>query len=74
MANQRDDLLAFASGLDRDLEVLAAEFQVAVETARAVLNVELLGPDDPSRSPARRRVAESTRQPILFALAWPWPK
>jgi hypothetical protein len=49
LTNQRDDLLAFASQLDRDLEVLAAEFQVAVETARAVLNVELLGPDDPSR-------------------------
>ena len=51
LANQRDDLLAFASQLDRDLEVLAAEFQVAVETARAVLNVQLLGPDDPSRWP-----------------------
>ena len=51
LANQRDDLLAFASQLDRDLAVVAAEFQVAVETARAVLNVELLGPDDPSRWP-----------------------
>ena len=49
LANQRDDLLAFASQLDRDLAVLAAEFQVAVETARAVLNVELLPPDAPSR-------------------------
>jgi hypothetical protein len=51
LANQRDDLLAFAAGLDRDLAVLAEEFQVAVETARAVLNVELLPPDDPSRWP-----------------------
>ena len=51
LANQRDDLLAFASQLDRDLEVLATEFQVAVETARAVLNVEILEPDDPSRGP-----------------------
>ena len=51
LANQRDDLLAFASQLDRDLEVLAAEFQVAVETARTVLNVEFLEPDDPSRWP-----------------------
>ena len=42
LANQRDDLLAFAAGLDRDLEVLAAEFQVATETARDVLNVEQL--------------------------------
>jgi hypothetical protein len=49
LANQRDDLLAFAAQFDEDLAVLAAEFQVAIETARAVLNVELLGPDDPSR-------------------------
>ena len=49
LANQRDDLLAFAAQLDRDLEVLAAEFQVPVETARAVLNVELLPPESPSR-------------------------
>jgi len=49
LANQRDDLLAFAAGLDRDLEVLAAEFQVATETARQVLNVEQLAPEDPSR-------------------------
>ena len=51
LTNQRDDLLAFAVQLDRDLEVLAAEFQVPVETARAVLNVELLPPDAPSRWP-----------------------
>jgi hypothetical protein len=51
LANQRDDLLAFAWQLDRDLAVLAAEFQIAVETARDVLNVERLPPDDPSRWP-----------------------
>jgi len=51
LANQRDDLLAFAAQLDRDLAVLAAEFQVPVETARSVLNVELLAPEDPSRWP-----------------------
>jgi hypothetical protein len=51
LANQRDDLLAFASQLDRDLADLAAEFQVGVETARAVLNVELLPLEDPSRWP-----------------------
>ncbi|MFH1747046.1 MAG: hypothetical protein ABIG44_08375, partial [Planctomycetota bacterium] len=49
LANQRDDLLAFAAQLDQNLAVLAAEFQVAVETARAVLNVELLPQDDASR-------------------------
>jgi hypothetical protein len=49
LANQRDDLLAFAAQLDQDLAVLAAEFHVAVKTARTVLNVEVLSPDDPSR-------------------------
>ena len=51
LANQRDDLLAFASQLDQNLEVLAAEFQVDAETARAVLNVGLLEADHPSRWP-----------------------
>jgi hypothetical protein len=51
LTNQRDDLLAFASQLDRDLAALAAEFQVPVETARAVLNVGLLPAGDPSRWP-----------------------
>jgi hypothetical protein len=49
LANQRDDLLAFAAQLDQDLAAMAAEFHVSLETARAVLNVELLSPDDPSR-------------------------
>ena len=51
MENQSDEQLAFACQLDRDLEVLAAEFQITVETARAVLNVGLLPPNDPSRWP-----------------------
>jgi len=51
LANQRNDLLAFAAQLDRDLAVVAAEFQVSAEAARAVLNVELLRPDDPRRWP-----------------------
>jgi hypothetical protein len=41
--------VALAAQLDHDLAVLAAEFQLPVETARGVLNVELLPPDDPSR-------------------------
>jgi hypothetical protein len=49
LANQRDDLLAFAAQLDQDLAVLAAEFQVATETARDVLKVELLAPENPLR-------------------------
>ncbi len=72
LANQRDDLLAFASQLDRDLAVLAAEFQVPVETARAVLNVELLPPDDPSRWPredALRSQLGSRYFPLCVAAA-----
>ena len=49
LANQRDDLLAFAVELDRDLVALAAEFQVPVETVHDVLGIEALGPDDPAR-------------------------
>ena len=49
LTNQRDDLLAFAAGLDQDLTILAAEFQVSVEAARDVLNVQLLASEDPSR-------------------------
>jgi hypothetical protein len=51
LANQRDDLLAFAAQLDQDLAGLAAEFQVSVETARDALNVGLLPPDAPARCP-----------------------
>jgi hypothetical protein len=72
LANQRDDLLAFASQLDRDLAVLAAEFQVPVETARAVLNVELLPADDPSRWPreaALRGQLRSRYFPLSVAAA-----
>ena len=49
LVNQGDDLLAFATQLDQDPEILAAEFQVSLETARAVLNVELLPMDHPWR-------------------------
>ena len=72
LANQRDDLLAFASQLDRDLAVLAAELQVTVETARAVLNVELLPPDGPSRwqrEAALRRQLGSRHYSLCVAAA-----
>ena len=51
LVNQRDDLLAFAASLDHDLAAMAAEFKMPVETVRAVLNVEILPPDSPSRWP-----------------------
>jgi hypothetical protein len=51
LVNQRDDLLAFAASLDHDLAAVAAEFKMPVEMVRAVLNVEILPPDSPSRWP-----------------------
>jgi len=51
LTNQRDDLLAFAAELDRDLAALAAEFQTPVETVRAVFDIEVLEADNPARWP-----------------------
>jgi len=39
LENQRDDLLAFASALDADLELLGQEFQVPAELLRQLLGV-----------------------------------
>jgi hypothetical protein len=49
LANQRDDLLAFAAQLDQDLDALAVQFQLPLPTVRAVFNTEALPPDDPAR-------------------------
>jgi hypothetical protein len=51
LTNQRDDLLAFAAQLDRDLAGLAAEFQLPVATLREVFNIEALDLENPSRWP-----------------------
>jgi hypothetical protein len=72
LTNQRDDLLAFAFQLDQDLAVLATEFQVPVETARAVFNVELLPWDDSSRGPreaALRSQLDNRHFPLRVAVA-----
>ena len=72
LANQRDDLLAFVYQLDRDLAALAAEFQVPVQAARAVLNAELLPLNDPSRWPreaALRSRLGSRYYPLCAAAA-----
>jgi hypothetical protein len=72
LTNQRDDLLAFAFQLDQDLAVLATEFQVPVETARAALNVGLLPWDDSSRGPreaALRSQLGSRHFPLRVAAA-----
>jgi len=49
LENQRDDLLAFAVALDRDLAALAEELQISGATARAVLNAQALDPCDSRR-------------------------
>ena len=71
LANQRDDLLAFAAQLDRDLAALVAEFQLPVSTLREVLNVAALDLEDPSRWPreiALRRQLGSRFFPLSEAL------
>jgi len=49
LENQRDNLLAFAVDLDRDLTTLAQEWQISVTTAREVLQVQSLPTWDPNR-------------------------
>ena len=49
LENQRDNLLAFAVELDRDLAALAREWQIGVTTAREVLQVQALPTWDPKR-------------------------
>lgn len=44
LANQRDQLLAFAAVLDRDLAALAADFDVAADTVRELLRCQTLSP------------------------------
>jgi hypothetical protein len=46
---QRDDLLAFAADLDRDLAALAAAFGVPAALAREALNLRALDERDPGR-------------------------
>lgn len=61
LANQRDDLLAFAAQLDCDLAALAEEFQVAVATVRAVLSVQALAIEDPQRWPQQAALQQQLR-------------
>ena len=49
LENQRDNLLAFAVELDRDLAALAQEWQISLTTAREVLQVQSLPTWDPKR-------------------------
>ena len=59
LENQRDHLLAFAVGLDRDLAALARQWQISAATAREVLEMQAL----PAWAPERwRREAACARR------------
>ena len=72
LANQRDDLLAFAAQLDRDLAALAAEFQLPVATLREVFQRRGPRSGGPVAVAARDRAAPPTRQPLLSLSARRW--
>jgi hypothetical protein len=61
LENQRDNLLAFAVELDRDLAALAQEWQIRVATAREVLQVQSLPTWDPKRWPREAALRETLR-------------
>jgi len=72
LENQRDELLAFAAQLDRDLWKLAARYEVSVEVVRETLVVEALPAYDVRRG--ARETALSQRlagryQPLRVAVA-----
>jgi hypothetical protein len=61
LANQRDNLLAFALGLDRDGEAIATEYQVGVGRVREALQVHVLSPFDARRGPREAALREALR-------------
>jgi hypothetical protein len=61
LENQRDNLLAFAVDLDRDLTTLAQEWQISVTTAREVLQVQSLPTWDPNRWRREAALRETLR-------------
>ena len=61
LENQRDNLLAFAVALDRDLAALAQEWEISVTTAREVLQVQSLPTWDPKRWRREAALRETLR-------------
>jgi hypothetical protein len=49
LKNQRDELLAFAAQLDRDVAALAEQFAASVSLVRDLFNVQTLAVDNPKR-------------------------
>jgi hypothetical protein len=68
LTNQRDDLLAFAVQLDRDLAALAGQFQLPPATLRELFNTETLEVDHPARWP-REAVLRARLGGRFFALS-----
>jgi hypothetical protein len=62
LENQRDNLLAFAGALDRDLATLAQEWQISVTTAREVLQMQSL----PTWDSKRRRREAALRETLRW--------
>jgi hypothetical protein len=62
LENQRDNLLAFAADLDRDLTTLAQEWQISVTTAREVLQVQFLPTWGPNRWGREAALRETLRE------------
>jgi hypothetical protein len=72
LANQRNDLLAFAAQLDQELEVLAADFQLPVATLREAFNNEALDREHPARWPREAALREQLGRrffPVSVAVA-----
>ena len=61
LEKQRDNLLAFAVELDRELAALAQEWQISVATAREVLQVQSLPTWDPKRWHREAALRETLR-------------
>ena len=61
LEKQRDNLLAFAVELDRELAALAQEWQISVTTAREVLQVQSLPTWDPKRWRREAALRETLR-------------
>ena len=61
LEKQRDNLLAFAVELDRELAALAQEWQIRVTTAREVLQVQSLPTWDPKRWRREAALRETLR-------------
>ena len=61
LANQRDDLLAFAAQLDRDLAAVAQECQVPEALVREALQVQALSAYDVRRGPREAALRQALR-------------